>query len=74
MFNYKLFAERLTQALTEKDISQAELSRRIITARGTVSRWMHGVSAPHAEDLYKMCEELNVSADWLLGLSDRKER
>lgn len=74
MLDYEKFARRLKDTLEDLGMSQSELARRIIASRFTVSRWVNAASAPCSDDLYKICEVLGVSADWLLGLSDRKER
>ena len=63
---------RLKRALTAKGISQRELGRRIEAAQASVSHYVKGKRLPGTVVLYKICKELDVSADWLLGLK-RKE-
>lgn len=63
---------RLQRALTAKGISQRELGRRIEATQASVSHYVKGKRLPGTVVLYKICKELDVSADWLLGLK-RKE-
>lgn len=63
---------RLKRALTAKNISQRELGRRIGATQASVSHYVNGRRLPGATTLYKICHELDISADWLLGL-ERKE-
>lgn len=63
---------RLKRALTAKNISQRELGRRIGATQASVSHYVNGRQLPGATTLFKICSELDVSADWLLGLK-RKE-
>lgn len=63
---------RLKRALTAKGISQRELGRRIGATQASVSHYVKGKRLPGTVVLYKICKELDVSADWLLGLK-RKE-
>lgn len=63
---------RLKRALTAKGISQRELGRRIGATQASVSHYVKGKRLPGTVVLYKICRELDVSADWLLGLK-RKE-
>ena len=59
---------RLKRALTAKNISQRELGRRIGATQASVSHYVNGRQLPGATTLFKICSELDVSADWLLGL------
>lgn len=63
---------RLKRALTAKNISQRELGRRIGATQASVSHYVNGKRLPGPVALYKICRELDISADWLLGLK-RKE-
>lgn len=59
---------RLKRALTAKDISQRELGRRIGATQASVSHYVNGKRLPGPVALFKICRELDISADWLLGL------
>lgn len=63
--------ERIARAVAGSDLSVAELAQRIGRSRDTIYAWMKAESLPDAYDLLKVCGELGVSADALLGLEPR---
>lgn len=69
------FRERLRQALQLSGISQAALARNIGVDRSTISQLLgdSGARLPNAQVVGECAAALNVSADWLLSLSDRPE-
>lgn len=71
-----LFRERLRTALSERRLSQADLARRVGVDRSTISQLLTpGLTRlPNAQLAAECAQALGVSADWLLGLSDRQER
>lgn len=71
-----LFRDRLTQAIGEKDATQSSLARRIGVDRSTISQLLTGEGArlPNAQVVAECASALDVSADWLLGLTERPER
>lgn len=52
--------------------SMLETSRRINIGRTAVEKWKYGLCDPSMKSIIKICKEYDVSADWLLGLSDKK--
>ena len=50
------------------------ISRDMGLSRGTVNAWFNAGATPDTVAIARICKYFNVSADWLLGLSDRKER
>lgn len=70
-----LFRSRLSQALTQSGLTQSALARAIGADRSTLSQALTGDGArlPGAHVVGACAEALGVSADWLLGLSDRPE-
>ena len=70
-----LFRERLGQALGDKGESQSGLARKVGVDRSTISQLMGGDGArlPNAQVVAECASALDVSADWLLGLTDRPE-
>lgn len=48
-------------------ITQTYLADMCGVTRQTVSNWLDGTSVPDANAIWKICTELNVSADYLLG-------
>ncbi len=57
-------------------VNQSALSRAVGVDRSTVSQLMAGKNArlPNAQVVAECARALGVSADWLLGLTDRPER
>ena len=68
--DFKVFSERLSELMKEGGLKQQDLANVLEVKRQTVSLYMSGQSMPDAEQLKKIAVFFNVSADWLLGLSD----
>ncbi|EDM71678.1 DNA binding protein, putative [Roseobacter sp. AzwK-3b] len=70
-----LFRLRLTTALNERGSSQSALARAVGVDRSTISQLLKGQGArlPNAQVVGECARALGVSADWLLGLTDRPE-
>lgn len=70
-----LFRARLAEAMSEAGLSQSALARRIGVDRSTISQALgdDGTRMPGAFVVSACAQALGVSADWLLGLSDRPE-
>ncbi|MGC9369227.1 MAG: helix-turn-helix domain-containing protein [Paracoccaceae bacterium] len=70
-----LLRARLAAAMGERGLSQSALARRIGVDRSTVSQLLAEGSArlPNAQVVAECAAALGVSADWLLGLSERPE-
>lgn len=71
-----LFRSRLRQAMTNAEISQSALARTVGVDRSTLSQLLRdaGARLPGAQLVADCAQALGVSADWLLGLSDRPEQ
>ena len=71
-----IFATRLRAVMADRGTNQTRLSDQIQREQGqtmqrqTISQYMNGQSKPDTERLTLLCRALNVSADYLLGLSD----
>lgn len=70
-----LFRARLSEALSERGQTQSGLARSIGVDRSTISQLIKGDGArlPNAQVVGECATQLGVSADWLLGLTDRPE-
>ena len=70
------FRERLARAMAEAGTSRSALSRRVGVDRSTVSQILSdpGARLPNAQVVAECASALGVSADWLLGLTERPER
>lgn len=71
-----LFRKRLQQGLAERRLSQSGLARAVGVDRSTISQLLTeaGARLPNAQLVAECASALGVSADWLLGLTDRPER
>lgn len=64
------FPIRLSTLRISAGMSQRELAHCINTNRWTVTSWENGQSSPTCEKLVVLAAYFNVSADYLLGLSN----
>jgi transcriptional regulator with XRE-family HTH domain len=71
-----LFRERLAQSMAERDVTQSGLARSVGVDRSTISQLLgdQGARLPNAQVVAECAAALGVSADWLLGLTERPER
>ncbi|MGI6248455.1 MAG: helix-turn-helix domain-containing protein [Acutalibacteraceae bacterium] len=65
------FAKTLKRILDERGISQKWLADAADTKEATISRYVTGVNkSPNVEILANIAKALNISTDYLLGLTD----
>ena len=64
------FRIRLLRALRLRAMSQSQLAKGIGVAASTVNTWCKGIATPSVYYLPLICKSLNVSADYLVGLTD----
>lgn len=64
-----LFAKRLRELRKEKGLSQVELGEWLGYGYTAISSYETGRNEPSYTDLIRICEVLDVSADYLLGIS-----
>jgi transcriptional regulator with XRE-family HTH domain len=69
-FDLKIFSERLNSIIREKELTFVSVARELNVSRSAVSQMRNGDIAPSMQTLFKLCQLLDVSADWLLGLRD----
>lgn len=72
----ELFRDRLIAAMTQNNATQSGLARDTGVDRSTLSQLLKdkGARLPNAQLVAECASALGVSADWLLGLSDRPEQ
>lgn len=70
-----LFRRRISEALLQAKISRSELARQSGADRSTIAQLLNDdeVRLPNAHLAAEFATALGVSADWLLGLSNRRE-
>lgn len=54
-------------------MSQVGAARHVGICQQGWARYENGGAYPGAEVIVRICSKFNVSADWLLGLSDRRD-
>ena len=66
----EIFSERLKRSMKAKQLTQRQLGMLIGKHQIEISRYITNANTPSIETLCKLCKALNVSADYLIGLSD----
>jgi transcriptional regulator with XRE-family HTH domain len=70
--NMGTWFERLRARRKELGLSQADLYRSVGVSNATVSDWESGKMKPRGDNLMKLCNALDTTADWLLYGKARK--
>ena len=68
----KIVGQRLSEIL--KGEKQVVTAGKLNVEQGTVSKWKNGETIPSPDTLVQIADLYDVSIDWLLGLSEVKER
>lgn len=69
-FEMKIFAERLKELRLEKGVGQNKLARDLNLSNASISYWENCKQEPTASAIYKIAEYFDVSADYLLGITN----
>ena len=69
-----MISQRIRELRAEKKISQQDLSNQLFVSPQAISKWERDVATPNPEAIAKMAEIFGVSADYLLGRTDQKEK
>ncbi|MBE7089835.1 MAG: helix-turn-helix transcriptional regulator [Clostridiales bacterium] len=64
------FREILKDFLSEKNLTQSDFARQINVKQSQVSEWLKGKCKPGYDVLKSIAHTFNISADYLLGLSE----
>ncbi len=64
--------ERVKELASHRGLTLAELERKLSISNGTIGRWTDG-RKPNTEPLEKVANYFEVSVDYLLGRTDRKD-
>ena len=64
------FQERLSLCMHQKKLSGAELAVMSDVSAATISRYLNGQRCPTVENLSRIAAALNITTDYLLGLSN----
>ena len=65
-----MYGSRLKDIRKDHGDTQEELAKKLNVSTATVSKWEQGANDPNFETLCQICRMYEVSADFLLGLSD----
>lgn len=68
------YYKRLYDLRTDNDLTQEKVAKILNTSKQTYGRYENGQRKLSIEDLIKLAEFYNVSTDYILGLSDEKEK
>lgn len=60
------FAGRLDARMREQGLEAIDLAAAVRVNQSTVSRWLDGISKPHADHIAPLAARLDVSVAWLL--------
>ncbi len=64
------FGEKVKELRLSKGLTQKQLAKELEQAQSTIFYWEQNKQEPNISSLKKLCEFFDVSADFLLGLSD----
>ena len=65
------FGSRLKKIRLERNMTEYELAELLNVSDRTISKWEHGISSPDIISLKDIVTKLNVSTDYLLGLTNK---
>ena len=69
-----MFSERLKAVRNSKGLMQRDIAEYLSIVPKAYQKYEYGIREPSFEILTKLCQFLEVSADYLLGLSDTPSR
>lgn len=67
-----IFSKRLKEVMKERKISATKLGKQIGVTRQAICGYINGGTNHGVNKVKDMCLALDVSCDYLLGLSDKK--
>lgn len=65
-----MIGKKIRELRTEKGLKQIELAEILNVTQSTIVRYENGKYEPSLSTLIKICKYFEVSADYLLGLTD----
>lgn len=68
------FHQRLKDIRTDKDMSQTDFGTILNMTQRKISRLERKNTEPTPAEIKNICNKLNISADYLLGLTDTPRR
>lgn len=75
MIDKKAIGLRISKARSEAGYtSQYKFGKALNINQATINRWENGTNTPDTEQIIKIAKKLNVSTDYLLGLTEIKSQ
>ncbi len=71
-FDIEKFSYRLIVLMEDFNMTQLDLAKQIGTSNVTISRYLSGDRIPRLDVIARIASTFDVSIDYLLGLSDKK--
>lgn len=68
------YLKRLRDLREDHDKTQQEIADILGTSQTMYARYERGANELPLRHLYKLCQFYNVSADYILGLSDKQKK
>lgn len=68
----KIIGKRIATAIADKNVTQKELAEHLNVKPNVISEFCKGGRVPNAEQIIKIADFFNISADYLLGRSEIK--
>ena len=62
--------ETIKMLRLEKNLTQPQLAKRVGVSSGMISIWENNINEPKASYIKALAQVLEVSSDYLLGLTD----
>ena len=69
----EIFTERFNEVLNQTGLTGRKISEMLGIEPPTLVKYKKGISGMNMKTLENFCRTFNVSANWLLGLSDKKD-
>lgn len=67
-----MLASRLREMRKQNKLTQTQLAEKVGTQKGTISNYENDYSTPPNDMLKKLSKVLNISSDYLLGITEEK--
>lgn len=67
------YLEKLKDLRTERGLKQSDISEILQTTQQYYSKYERGINEIPIRHIITLCRFYGVSADWLLGLSEKRE-
>ncbi|MGL4914477.1 MAG: helix-turn-helix domain-containing protein [Romboutsia sp.] len=67
-----IIAQRISRARRDLNLKQKELAQKANITEASLSRYENGIREPKSAVLSRLSEALEVSTDYLLGITDEK--